>query len=62
MDEGTSQLDVANELAINAALRELKVTRLVVAHRPETLRAADRVLVLQNGLLTPLQMQRPAVA
>lgn len=61
MDEGTSHLDLANEQAINAALRELKVTRLVVAHRPETLRAADRVLLLQNGQLTPLQLQRPAV-
>lgn len=61
MDEGTSHLDLANEQAINAALRALKVTRLVVAQRPETLRAADRVLLLQNGTQTPLQMQLPAV-
>lgn len=54
MDEGTSHLDLANEQAINAALKALNVTRLVVAHRPETLRAADRVLLLQNGQLTPL--------
>jgi len=59
MDEGTSQLDVANEQAINTALRELQVTRLVVAHRPETLRAADRILVLQYGVLTPVQASAP---
>lgn len=60
MDEGTSHLDLANEQAINAALKDLNVTRLVVAHRPETLRAADRVLLLQNGQLTPLAPTRLA--
>lgn len=53
-----SQLDLANEQAINSALRDLKVTRLVVAHRPETLRAADRVLVLQKGTLSPVPPSR----
>jgi ABC-type nitrate/sulfonate/bicarbonate transport system ATPase subunit len=46
MDEGTSALDVSKERQINAALRELSITRIIAAHRPETLAAADRVTPL----------------
>ncbi len=48
-DEGTSHLDVDNERAINEALAGLKMTRIVVAHRPETIRSADRRIVLAGG-------------
>ena len=51
LDEGTSHLDVETERAVNAALSNLAITRLVVAHRPETLRAAGRVLTLQDGVM-----------
>jgi ATP-binding cassette subfamily B protein RaxB len=50
LDEGTSHLDVESEKAVNAALSELAITRLVVAHRPETLRAAGRVVSLEGGV------------
>jgi ABC-type bacteriocin/lantibiotic exporter with double-glycine peptidase domain len=30
-------------------LRELKITRVVIAHRPETIRAADRVFSLDKA-------------
>jgi ATP-binding cassette subfamily B protein RaxB len=50
LDEGTSHLDLENERAVNAALSELAITRLVVAHRPETLRAAGRVVSLEGGV------------
>ena len=36
------------EKAVNAALSNLAITRLVVAHRPETLRAAGRVVSLEG--------------
>jgi ATP-binding cassette subfamily B protein RaxB len=39
-----------NERAVNAALSQLAITRLVVAHRPETLRAAQRVVCLEGGV------------
>jgi ATP-binding cassette subfamily B protein RaxB len=39
-----------NEKAVNAALSNLAITRLVVAHRPETLRAAGRVVFLEGGV------------
>ena len=50
LDEGTSHLDVETEKAVNAALSNLAITRLVVAHRPETLRAAGRVITLEGGV------------
>ena len=51
LDEGTSHLDVETEKAVNAALSNLAITRLVVAHRPETLRAAGRVVSLEGGVM-----------
>ena len=49
LDEATSHLDVAREREINALIKRLKSTRLVLAHRLETLAAADRVAVLGKG-------------
>jgi ATP-binding cassette, subfamily B, bacterial CvaB/MchF/RaxB len=49
MDEGTSHLDLAKEREVNAALRELQITRVIIAHRPETIAAADRVLRIEGG-------------
>jgi ATP-binding cassette subfamily B protein len=51
MDEPTSQLDAVNELALTGAMR--KVAReqavLVIAHRIATVRAADQIIVLDEG-------------
>jgi len=49
LDEATSHVDMAREYAINEALRSLLITRIVIAHRPETIAAADRVVVISNG-------------
>jgi ATP-binding cassette subfamily B protein RaxB len=51
MDEGTSHLDVHLEKDINDNLSNLNITRIVIAHRPDTLRIADRVFRLGNGTL-----------
>lgn len=48
LDEATSHLDVDNERRVNGALEGLDVTRVIVAHRPETIASADRVLELQG--------------
>jgi ATP-binding cassette subfamily B protein RaxB len=40
-----------NERAVNAALSQLAITRLVVAHRPDTLRAAGKVVSLEGGVM-----------
>lgn len=49
LDEATSHLDVVNERLVSAAVARLRLTRIVVAHRPETIAGADRVLVLEGG-------------
>ncbi len=49
LDEATSHLDVANERLVNEAVKALRLTKLIVAHRPETIASADRVLVLDGG-------------
>lgn len=48
LDEATSHLDVERERQINAVIKRMKLTRLVVAHRPETLACADRVITLDG--------------
>jgi ATP-binding cassette subfamily B protein RaxB len=53
LDEATSHLDLAAEREVVAALSRLRLTRIAVAHRPETLRHADRCLVLHGGRLHP---------
>jgi ATP-binding cassette subfamily B protein RaxB len=49
LDEATSHVDVHREGEINAALQAASVTRIIVAHRQETIDAADRVIRLENG-------------
>ena len=49
LDEATSALDVQKERAVNDAIRSLNLTRIIIAHRPETIASADRVVVLQGG-------------
>lgn len=49
LDEATSHLDVESEAQVNSAIAALPVTRIVIAHRPETLSAAPRVVEIQGG-------------
>jgi ATP-binding cassette subfamily B protein RaxB len=49
LDEATSHLDVERERLVNEAVRMLKLTRIIVAHRPETIASADRQIVLDRG-------------
>ena len=42
LDEATSHLDMHNENAVSHTLSQLKLTRIVIAHRPETIARADR--------------------
>ena len=49
LDEATSALDIERERQVNQAIRQLALTRIVVAHRPETIASASRVVVLAGG-------------
>lgn len=44
LDEGTANLDVETEGEIVALVAGLKITRVIVAHRPAFLEASDRVI------------------
>lgn len=48
LDEATSHLDVDLEKAINEAINNLPVTRIVIAHRPETIASCDLVVRLDE--------------
>jgi ATP-binding cassette subfamily B protein RaxB len=49
LDEATSHLDVRNERSVNEAVRSMALTRVIVAHRPETIAMADRVVEVAGG-------------
>lgn len=49
LDEATSSLDLETEARVHANLTKLGCTRIVIAHRLETVKDADRILVLEGG-------------
>jgi len=51
LDEATSSLDAESERLVQASLERLFIgrTTLVIAHRLATVRAADRILVMDDG-------------
>ena len=49
LDEATSHLDVRREVQVNAAIAGLNITRIIIAHRPETIGAAQRVIEIDRG-------------
>ena len=44
LDEATSHLDVEKERVVNEAIKQESITRIIIAHRPDTIRAASRVI------------------
>ncbi|MNX28121.1 Toxin RTX-I translocation ATP-binding protein [compost metagenome] len=49
LDEATSHLDIARERVVNTAVSRLSMTRVIVAHRPDTIAAAGREIMLVDG-------------
>lgn len=51
LDEATSALDAESESKVQAALSDFSENRttLIIAHRLSTVRAADRIIVLEDG-------------
>jgi ATP-binding cassette subfamily B protein RaxB len=62
LDEATSHLDLHRERLVNAAIQALSITRVIIAHRPESIGSAERVVTLVDGRIsmssTPLSLQR----
>lgn len=48
MDEGTSHLDLAMEQRVTEAVKSLGLTRIIIAHRPETIASAPRRFLLAS--------------
>lgn len=49
---------IANEAKISERVKQLFMTRIIIAHRPETIKQANRVLVMHQGkVYTPEDMQ-----
>lgn len=51
LDEATSHLDVESEIIISQTLRQSGIPVLLIAHRPETLASADRILMMDKGTI-----------
>jgi ATP-binding cassette, subfamily B, bacterial CvaB/MchF/RaxB len=49
LDEATSHLDVIKEKEINNMINSLNITRVIIAHRPETISSVNRILLLDKG-------------
>ena len=63
LDEGTANLDAQTEARLTATIRNLGITRIVVAHRPALIQAADQVFELTaSGLVdrTTSRCERPS--
>lgn len=54
MDEGTAHLDMVHEKAVNEAIGAMGITRIIIAHRRETIEAADRIVIMDGGKITSL--------
>ena len=56
LDEATSALDSESESLVQAALQNLMAGRtvVVIAHRLSTVRRADRIVVLENGMIADI--------
>lgn len=59
LDEATSHLDLDRERAVNAAIAKLEMTRVIVAHRPDTIGTAEREIVLADGKVARDTDRRP---
>lgn len=54
MDEATSHLDKDNEAKISEQIQHLPITRVMIAHRQETINMAEQVYLLKEGTLINL--------
>lgn len=59
IDEGTAHLDQVSERRVVDMLVGLPVTRVVVAHRSQAIKAADRIFAVTNGMVQQVPTDSP---
>ena len=57
MDEATSHLDKDNEAKISEKIQHLRMTRIMIAHRQETINMAEKLYHLGEGNLVNLSVE-----
>ena len=64
LDEATASIDTATELIIQDALHKLTEgrTSIIIAHRLQTIRECDRILVLHHGLAKEIGTHEELIA
>ena len=64
LDEATASIDTATELVIQDALHKLTEGRssIIIAHRLQTIRECDRVLVLHHGVVREIGTHEELIA
>jgi ATP-binding cassette, subfamily B, bacterial CvaB/MchF/RaxB len=58
LDEATSHLDIHNERHVMDAIARMRITRVSVAHRPETIAYADARIEVYDGAATSIRHRR----
>lgn len=59
MDEATAHLDIQSEAIVMDAIKRLEVTRVMIAHRPQSISAASRIFMVGGGALAEISPTRP---
>ncbi len=54
LDEATSHLDRSLEFKVSDAIKKLNITRIIIAHRKETIKTADNIIILKEGRVKKL--------